>query len=132
MAQGDLRRRPPRSAISWITYDDIRPKLRDLDDRRVRRQPADGPVDVQRFVLEQLPRRPGRVLPTRSIRTRPAASSAASAPTPSAGTTTPRLMRKVQFIEAYNIGSSQAIIRSFNPHNAIPAVTSQFHQVGRR
>lgn len=39
-----------------------------------------------------------------------------------------RLMRKIQFIEAYNLGSSQAIIRSFNPHNAIPAVTSHFHK----
>ena len=35
-----------------------------------------------------------------------------------------KVMRKVQFIEAYNLGSSQAIIRSFNPHNAIPMVTT--------
>ncbi|HZK81105.1 MAG TPA: hypothetical protein VFC46_08565 [Humisphaera sp.] len=39
-----------------------------------------------------------------------------------------KIMRKVQFIEAYNMGSSQAIIRSFNPHNAIPAVTTHFHR----
>jgi hypothetical protein len=39
-----------------------------------------------------------------------------------------KVMRKVQFIEAYNLGSSQAIIRSFNPHNAIPTVTSHFHR----
>jgi hypothetical protein len=39
-----------------------------------------------------------------------------------------RLMRKVQFIEAYDLGSSQAIIRSFNPRNALPAVTTHFHQ----
>jgi hypothetical protein len=39
-----------------------------------------------------------------------------------------KLMRKVQFIESYNIGSSQAIIRSFNPRNGIPAVTSMFHK----
>jgi Beta-galactosidase trimerisation domain len=39
-----------------------------------------------------------------------------------------KLMRKVQFIESYNAGGSQAIIRSFNPHNAIPAVTTIFHQ----
>ncbi len=37
-----------------------------------------------------------------------------------------KLMRKIQFIEAYNNGSSQAIIRSFNPHHALPAVTSHF------
>jgi hypothetical protein len=34
----------------------------------------------------------------------------------------------VQFIESYNLGSSQAIIRSFNPGNAIPAVTTHFHR----
>ncbi|MFK5923223.1 MAG: beta-galactosidase trimerization domain-containing protein [Verrucomicrobiota bacterium] len=39
-----------------------------------------------------------------------------------------RLMRKIQFIEAYNIGSSQAVIRSFNPHNALPTVTTHFHR----
>ena len=36
-------------------------------------------------------------------------------------------MRKIQFVEAYNMGNSQSIIRSFNPKNAIPAVTSYFH-----
>ena len=39
-----------------------------------------------------------------------------------------KVMRKIQFIEAYNLGSSQAIIRSFNPHNAIPMVTTHFHR----
>lgn len=39
-----------------------------------------------------------------------------------------KVMRKVQYIEAYNLGSSQAVIRSFNPHNAVPAVTSEFHR----
>lgn len=39
-----------------------------------------------------------------------------------------KLMRKIQYIEAYNSGSSQAVIRSFNPHNAIPSVTSHFHR----
>ncbi len=37
-----------------------------------------------------------------------------------------KVMRKVQFIEAYNNGGSQAIIRSFNPHNALPTVTTMF------
>ena len=39
-----------------------------------------------------------------------------------------KLMRKVQFIESYNLGSSQAIIRSLNPRNALPSVTTHFHQ----
>ena len=39
-----------------------------------------------------------------------------------------KVMRKVQFIESYNIGGSQAVIRSFNPHNALPTVTTHFHK----
>lgn len=42
-----------------------------------------------------------------------------------------KLMKKIQFIEAYDIGSSQAIIRSFNPENAIPQVTTHFHSDAR-
>ncbi len=38
-----------------------------------------------------------------------------------------KLMHKVRFVEAYNLGSSQAIIRSFNPGNAMPVVTTHFH-----
>jgi len=43
-----------------------------------------------------------------------------------------KIMRKVQFLEAYNIGGSQSIIRSLNPHNAIPTVTSHFSPDGTR
>jgi len=39
-----------------------------------------------------------------------------------------KLMGKLQFIEAYNHGGSQSIIRSFNPNNAIPSVTTHFHK----
>jgi hypothetical protein len=42
-----------------------------------------------------------------------------------------KLMKKLQFIEAYNLGSSQAIIRSLNPHNALPQVTTHFHSPER-
>lgn len=38
-----------------------------------------------------------------------------------------KLMKKIQYIEAYDIASSQAIIRSFNPQNAMPVVTAHFH-----
>jgi hypothetical protein len=38
-----------------------------------------------------------------------------------------KLARKVQFIEAYDLGSAQAILRSFNPGNAWPQVTTHFH-----
>lgn len=52
----------------------------------------------------------------------------AQAPNAFGGYDYAKIMRKVQFIEAYNLGSSQAIIRSFNPHNAIPSVTTHFHK----
>jgi hypothetical protein len=38
-----------------------------------------------------------------------------------------KISRKIQFIEAYDLGSSQEIIRSFNPKNAMPVVTTHFH-----
>ena len=38
-----------------------------------------------------------------------------------------KIMRKIQYLEAYNIAGVQAIIRSFNPHNSIPTVTSFFY-----
>ena len=49
-------------------------------------------------------------------------------PSPFGGYDYAKVMRKIQFIEAYNVGNSQAIIRSFNPHNAMPTVTSAFHK----
>ncbi|HPD15983.1 MAG TPA: beta-galactosidase trimerization domain-containing protein [Planctomycetota bacterium] len=42
-----------------------------------------------------------------------------------------KLMKNIQFLESYNIGSSTAIIRSFNPQNAMPIVTTHFHNDGR-
>ncbi len=39
-----------------------------------------------------------------------------------------KLMRKIQFIEAYDYGDSQAVVRSLNPRNALPQVTTHFHQ----
>lgn len=38
-----------------------------------------------------------------------------------------KLSKKVQFIEAYDIGSAQEILRSFNPGNAWPQVTTHSH-----
>lgn len=50
------------------------------------------------------------------------------APNPFGGYDYAKLMRKMQFIESYNNGSSQAIIRSFNPRNGLPTVTTHFHR----
>lgn len=38
-----------------------------------------------------------------------------------------KLSKAIQFIEAYDIGSAQAILRSFNPNNAWAQVTTHFH-----
>ncbi|RJS85140.1 hypothetical protein CW706_02175 [Candidatus Bathyarchaeota archaeon] len=37
-----------------------------------------------------------------------------------------KLMKKLQYIEAYNIGCSMEVIRSFNPYQAIPQVQTYF------
>jgi hypothetical protein len=58
----------------------------------------------------------------------PAGFVGGQSPSPFGGYDYAKVMRKVQFLEAYNIGGSQSIIRSFNPHNAIPTVTSEFHR----
>jgi len=39
-----------------------------------------------------------------------------------------KLAKKVQFIEPYDNGSAQEIVRSFNPGNAMPVVTTHFHK----
>ena len=38
-----------------------------------------------------------------------------------------KLTKKIQFIEAYDLGSSQAIVRSLSPQNALPQVSTHFH-----
>lgn len=38
-----------------------------------------------------------------------------------------KLMKKVQFLEAYDLGSAQEIVRSFNPEGSLPVVTTHFH-----
>jgi len=42
-----------------------------------------------------------------------------------------KISKKIQFLEAYNIGSSAEIVRSFNPRNAMPTVTTHFHKDDR-
>ncbi|MBU0755093.1 MAG: beta-galactosidase trimerization domain-containing protein, partial [Planctomycetes bacterium] len=57
----------------------------------------------------------------------PCGIAGAQAPGPFGGYDYAKLMGKVQFIEAYDLGSSQSIIRSLNPGNALPVVTTHFH-----
>jgi hypothetical protein len=42
-----------------------------------------------------------------------------------------KLVKKVQFIEAYDIGSTQAILRSFDRDNTVPRVTTHFRDDAR-
>lgn len=49
-------------------------------------------------------------------------------PSPWGGFDYAKLSKKVQFIEAYDLGSSAEILRSLNPENARPQVTTHFHQ----
>ncbi|NOX56796.1 MAG: beta-galactosidase, partial [Planctomycetes bacterium] len=39
-----------------------------------------------------------------------------------------KLMKKIQYLEAYDLGSAQEIARSFNPAGAMPIVMSHFHK----
>ena len=116
---------PPRS--SWVSYDELRPKLADWSIKEFDASPL---MDQWSFndsywcnFLGELVEYANKIDPQT-----PCGFVGGQSPSPFGGYDYAKLMRKIQFIEAYDVGSSQAIIRSFNPHNAIPAVTSHFHQ----
>ena len=111
----------------WVGYEDIRPNL---ESWMVREFDASPLMDQWSFndshwcnFLGDLVMYANMVDPET-----PCGFVGGQAPNAFGGYDYTKLMRKLQYIEAYNLGSSQAIIRSFNPHNAIPAVTSHFHQ----
>lgn len=111
----------------WVTYEDIRPHLETWSVRDFDASPL---MDQWSFndslwcnFLGDLVEYANTVDPDT-----PCGIVGGQAPNAFGGYDYAKLMRKIQYIEAYNLGSSQAIIRSFNPHNAVPAVTSHFHQ----
>jgi hypothetical protein len=111
----------------WVSYDDIRPRLKswtvaDFDASPLMDQWTFNDAYWANF-LGGLVEYTNKLDPET-----PVGFVGGQCPNAFGGYDYARLMRKVQFIEAYNLGSSQAIIRSFNPHNAIPAVTTHFHQ----
>ncbi len=111
----------------WVTYEDIRPKLptwsvRDFDASPLMDQWSFNDSFWCNF-LGDLVEYANSIDPQT-----PCGIVGAQAPNAFGGYDYAKLMRKIQYIEAYNIGSSQAVVRSFNPHNAIPAVTTHFHQ----
>jgi hypothetical protein len=111
----------------WVTYEDLRPHLASWSVREFDASPL---LDQWSFndsawcnFLGELVEYANSVDPDT-----PCGFVGGQAPNAFGGYDYARLMRKVQYVEAYNLGSSQAIIRSFNPQNALPAVTSHFHQ----
>ena len=111
----------------WVSYEDIRPKLADWNVATFDASPL---MDQWTFndatwanYLGELVEYANTLDPAT-----PCGIVGGQCPSAFGGYDYARLMRKLQFIESYNLGSSQAIIRSFNPHNALPAVTSMFHQ----
>ena len=111
----------------WVTYNDILPKLRtwivgDSDFSPLMDQWTFNDSYWNNFIGE-LVEYSNRLDPST-----PCGFVGGQSPSAFGGFDYAKLMRKVQFVESYNVGGSQAIIRSFNPHNAIPAVTTLFHQ----
>ena len=115
------------SRPQWITYEEIRPKLsewavKDFDASPLMDQWSFNDSVWCNFIGDLVEYSNSLDPET------PCGLVGGQAPNAFGGYDYAKLMRKVQFIEAYDLGSSQAIIRSFSPRNAVPAVTSQFHQ----
>ena len=111
----------------WVTYNDIEPKLRtwtigDFDASPLMDQWTFNDSYWNNF-LGDLVEYSNSIDPAT-----PCGFVGGQNPSPFGGYDYAKVMRKVQYIEAYNMASSQAIIRSFNPHNAIPQVTTHFHR----
>ena len=111
----------------WVSYDDIRPQLaswavKDFDASPLMDQWTFNDAHWANF-LGDLVQQANTIDPAT-----PCGMVGGQSPSAFGGYDYARLMRKLQFIESYNLGSSQAIIRSFNPRNALPAVTSVFHK----
>ena len=111
----------------WVTYEDIRPKLADW---RVRDFDASPLLDQWTFNDSVWANLVGGLVEYANALdpATPCGLVGAQAPSPFGGYDYAKLMRKVQFIEAYNLGSARHLVRSFNPANAVPAVTTVFHQ----
>ena len=117
---------PPKRE-RWLSYDDIRPKLATWSIKDFDASPL---MDQWTFNDAYWLNYVGGVVgeSNKLDPATPCGIVGGQAPSAFGGYDYARLMRKVQFLESYNLGSSQAIIRSFNPHNAIPNVTSVFHK----
>lgn len=111
----------------WVTYDDIRTHLADWS---VREFDAGPLMDQWSFNDSLWANFLGDLVEYANTQDpdTPCGFVGGQPPNAFGGYDYAKLMRKIQYIEAYNLGSSQAVIRSFNPRNAVPAVTTCFHQ----
>ena len=117
----------PPKRDKWVTYEDIRPKLatwsvKDFDASPLMDQWSFNDSYWNNFVGD-LVEYSNKVDPAT-----PCGYVGGQCPNAFGGYDYAKLMKKVQFLEAYNIGGAQGIVRSFNPHNAIPTVTTHFHR----
>ena len=111
----------------WVSYESIWPKLsrwavKDFDCSRLMDQLSFNDSYWANF-LGELVEYANSIDPDR-----PCGFVGGQSPSAFGGYDYAKTLRKIQFIEAYNYGDSQAIIRSFNPHNAMPTVTTHFHR----
>ncbi|HEX3998592.1 MAG TPA: beta-galactosidase trimerization domain-containing protein [Pirellulales bacterium] len=111
---------------SWIGYNDILPKLRQWD---IAHFDASQLMDQWTFndsywlnFIGDLVAYSNTLDPAT-----PCGFVGGQAPSAFGGYDYAKLMRKVQYLESYNAGDSQSIIRGLNPHNALPAVTTFFY-----
>lgn len=111
----------------WITYNDVQPKLKEWD---IAHFDASQLMDQWTFndswwnnFLGDLVTFANSVDPAT-----PCGYVGGQAPNAFGGFDYAKVMRKIQFTEAYNAGNSQSIIRSLNPHNGLPNVTTFFYQ----
>jgi hypothetical protein len=111
----------------WITYDAIQPRLarwaiRDFDCSRLMDQWSYNDSCWSNFIGGLV--RHGNTIDPET----PCGLVGCQNPSPFGGYDYAKLMKKIQFIEAYDLGGSQAIIRSFNRGNVMPVVTTHFRR----
>ena len=111
----------------WITYNEVQPKLAEWS---IAQFDASQLMDQWTFndswwnnFLGDLVTYANSVDPAT-----PCGYVGGQAPNAFGGYDYAKVMRKVQFTEAYNAGNSQSVIRSLNPHNALPNVTTFFYR----
>ncbi len=111
----------------WIGYNNLRPKLKgwklkDFDCSQLMNQWSFNDSHWNNF-LGRLVEFGNSVDPDI-----PVGFVGAQSPNAFGGYDYAKIMRKVQFVEAYGLDDTQNVIRSFNPKQALPIVSTHFHK----